>query len=227
MLIAGLGLLAIGAAASAALIGLTQAAERGEWVDVRSGVRIGLKRAKTLVAIRLIFNLPFTILSFLISVVLVRLIAGRPLGYLPMLQALEQSGWLTWLLLLGLIVGAIVGAIELGADRACVLEGAGVLESIRRGWEVPRKFPTKYIVITGIFIASTLLTALIIFCPLSLILTEQVSQLVQNASPNIDFTSVLLREPLGIVIGLALLALYILLTTYVSIIWTLAWRRYA
>ena len=224
----GLMLLAIGAMASAALIGLTQNAERGLNVNFLTGLHIGVKRVWPLLGIRLIFNLPAVALSLIATFLMTRLIdvSGPPLSYLERLQVLQNEGILPLLLITGIILGVLIGAIGVGADRACVLEETGVFESLRRGREILRRNPAKYMVITGIFVASTLLIVFTAACPLALIFADRVNQLAQVAPPGSDITYYFLNDPAGLIIGLILLAVYAGVTAYTSIVWTLAYRRY-
>ena len=130
------------------------------------------------------------------------------------------------LLIAGVVFGALIGAIGVGADRACVLEETGVFESLKRGLQILRHNVVKYMVITGIFIASTLLIVFTVACPLALVFTDRVNQLAQAAPPESDMTYYFLNDPAGLIIGLILLAVYAGVTAYTSIVWTLAYRRY-
>ena len=107
-----------------------------------------------------------------------------------------------------------------------MLEESGVFESLKRGREILRRNVAKYMVISGIFIASTLLIVFTVACPLALVFTDRVNQLAQTAPPGSDLTYYFLNDPAGLVIGLILLAIYAGVTAYTSIVWTLAYRRY-
>ena len=228
IIFAGLMLMAIGTLASAALIGLAQNAERGQTVNFLTGLHIGVKRVWPLLGIRLIFNLPAVGLSLIAAFLLTHLIdfAGPPLSYPQMLQVLQNADFLPLLLMAGIVFGVLIGAIGVGADRACVLEETGVFESLKRGWAILRRNLAKYMVITGIFIASTLLIVFTAACPLALIFTDRVNQLAQTAPAGSDITYYFLNDPAGLVIGLILLAIYAGVTAFTSIVWTLAYRRY-
>jgi hypothetical protein len=229
MIAAGLILTIAGVLFSAALIGLTQAIERGQDVSFKIGWRLALKRFVPMVGLRLIFNLPATLLSFLGLVVVIRLInpPSPPVFYQQTLQVLQESGWLGILLLIGLAIGVLIGAIGIGADRACVLEGVGVIESLQRGWEVLNRNRVQYLIITGIFISSTLLIVLLLACPTALLLTDQFSGFIQSAPIGSDLISTLIVHPLGIALLIVGLILYAGVTAYTSIVWTLAYRRHS
>ncbi len=227
MLVGGLILLAVGCAATAALIGLTQAAERGEPIDLRSGVKLGARYAAPLVGLRLIFHIPAVILSIATFLVLSRLVDGQfVLGYSQTLLALQAVGLLPILLLMGLVFGLVVGGIGVGADRGIVLEGLGLLPALDHGWQKLRQNIGKYVAVTGIFVSTGLLIVLLIACPLAMLLAEKLGELAQAVPVGADLTPLLLSSPLGLLVGAALLALYALATTYVTVMWTVAYRGF-
>jgi hypothetical protein len=229
LIVVGLVWLALGVIASAALIVLTQAAERGQDVNLKIGVQEGLKHMRTLVGIRLIFNIPASLLSIavvLFSIRLVNIVQG-PIGYNHLLQALQAVGVLPVLLILGALSGIVIGGLGVGADRVCVLEGAGVTESLKRGWEVMRHNLNRYLAVTGIFVASGLLIVFAISCPIAILLTDAIGNIAQAAAGGADLTLMLLSTPIGLIVGLVLLALYALFTAYASVVWTLVYRRYS
>jgi hypothetical protein len=229
MIVVGVIFIAIGVIASAALIALTHAADRGEGIHFAAGVRLGVKRMWPLIALRLIFNIPATLLSIVVFVVVVRLAdsTGVLLPYGELAQALQTFGLLPIVLILGTLLGLLIGGIGIGADRACVLDDAGVLASLTQGWQLMRKNLTRYLAITGIFISSALLIVFTFACPLAILLTEPIAQLTQSVPAGTDLTLLLLGTPLGAIIGLVLLLVYAFVTAYASIVWTLFYRRYA
>ncbi len=229
MIIFGLVLLFIGMLASAALIGLTQAAERGDPVDFKSGLHAGFQHIDRLIIIRLIFNIPFVVLSLAGFTIFLRTIdpAAVPLGYDQSLSALQDTGLLTIFLIISLITGIFIGAIGIGADRAVVIDGMGVIEALQQGWDTLRNNLGRYIIITGIFISTLLLFTLLLACPVAVVFTDQIAALTQTAPLNSDLTLILLNEPAGIGVLIIGGLLYAGVTAYSSIVWTIAYRRYA
>lgn len=227
MIVGGLILLAVGCAATAALISLTQAAERGEPIDLRSGVRLGARYAASLVGLRLIFHIPAVSLSIATFLVLSRLVGGQfVLGYSQTLLALQAVGLLPILLLMGLAFGLVVGGIGVGADRGIVLEGLGILPALDYGWHKLRRNIGRYVGVAGLFVSTGLLVVLLIACPLAMLLAERLGELAQAVPVGADLTPLLLSSPLGLLVGAALLALYAFGTAYATIVWTVAYRGF-
>jgi hypothetical protein len=229
MIIAGLVLLFVGMLANAAMIGLTQSAERGDAVDLKSGLRVGVQHIDRLIIIRLIFNIPLVILSLLGFYTMVRVvdptIAG--LGYQQALSALQDAGLLPIFLVTGLIIGIFIGAIGVGADRAVVIDGMGVIAALRQGWDTLRDNLGRYFVITGIFVSTILLFTLIVACPVAVLFADRIASLTQTAPLNVDLTATLLNDPVGVVVLVIGLVLYSAVTAFAAIVWTIAYRRYA
>ena len=217
----GLGaiLIALGAAATAALLVLTRAVERGDEVSLQSGWLAGLKYVRPLAGIRLILNVPALALALIAL-----WMAG---GQSAVTQTVQAAGLLSVLLIAGLIAGAFAGAIGVGADRACVFEAAGVLEALRRGWALLRNNIGRYVAITGILSASALLIVFTLACPLAVVLTETIAQTAHTAPTGADLTLWLLGTPLGAAAGLLLIGLSALFTAFTSIVWTLIYQRCA
>lgn len=217
-LISGAILIAIGAAASGALLVLTQAVERGDDVTLKIGVQAGLKYLRPLLTLRVLLNLPAVALA-LIALLLAN-------GQSAVTQALQAAGQLPLFLMVGLFAGAFAGAIGVGAERACVFDGLGVIEALRQGAVLLRKHFTRYLVVTGIFIASALLIIFTLACPLSIFLSDTVSALAQGVPLGTNLTPLLLGTPIGLAMGALLLIAYAFFTAFTSVVWTLVYRRY-
>jgi hypothetical protein len=225
----GVGLTFIGMLANGALIGLTQSAERGDEISFKAGLRLGWQHIDRLVIIRLFFNIPFVVLALLGFIVLQRLIdpAIGPLTFSESLVALQEAGLLPIFLIVSLITGMFVGGIGIGTDRAVVIDGLGIVAALRQGWQTLRDHFSKYFVLSGIFISTLLLIALVLFCPVALLFAGRVAELAQTSSLNTDLTATLWNEPSGSVLIIIGLLLYAVITAFISITWTIAYRRYA
>jgi len=217
-LISGAILIAIGAAANGALLVLTQAVERGDDVTLKIGVQAGLKYLRPLLTLRVLLNLPAIALALIAFV-----LAG---GQAAITQAMQTAGLLPMFLIVGLIAGAFAGAIGVGAERACVFDGLGVIEALRQGAVLLRKHFTRYLVVTGIFIASALLVIFTLACPLSIFLSDTVSALAQGVPLGTNLTPLLLGTPVGLAVGALLVIAYAFFTAFTSVVWTLVYRRY-
>ena len=110
MIAVGAMLILIGVTANAAIIALTQLAERGEIVAFKTGLRQGLRHVLPLFVIRFIFHIPSIVMSLVVFLGAVRLVepASAPLGYDELLQALQAIGLLPILLILGAIIGVLL-----------------------------------------------------------------------------------------------------------------------
>jgi hypothetical protein len=215
----GVILIVTGAVVNGALLALAQAVERGDEVTLKAGVQAGLKYLRSLIGLRLLLNLPAIALT-LIALVL----AG---GQSAVTQAMQAAGLLPVFLIAGLIAGMLAGAIGVGAERACVFDGFGVIEAVQQGAVLLRKHFNRYLVVTGIFIASALLVIFTLACPVSIFLSDTVSALAQGASPGANLTPLLLSTPIGLAAGALLLIAYAFFTAFTSVVWTLVYRRYA
>lgn len=229
MILLGLLLIFIGMVANAALISLTHSAERGDAINFKAGLRAGFQHVDRLIIIRLIFNIPFVVLAVLGFTLMQRLIAPTipPLTFSQSLAALQDTGLLPIFLIVSLLAGIFVGGVGIGADRAVVIDGMGVVAALRQGWETLRDHWGKYVVITGIFISTLLLFILLVSCPVAVLFADQITSLAQTSSLNADLTSSLLTQPLGIGLAIIGVLLYAGVTAFISITWTIVYRRYA
>ncbi len=218
-LVLGAVLIAVGAAANGALLVLTQAVERGDDVTLKVGMQAGGKYLRPLVTLRLLLNMPAIALTLIAL-----LIAG---GQAAVTQAMQAAGLLPVFLIVGLIAGVFAGAIGVGAERACVFDGLGVIEALKQGAALLRRLLSRYFIVTGIFIASALLVIFMLACPLSIFLSDTVNALAQGVPLGTNLTPLLLSTPIGVAVGALLVIAYAFFTAFTSVVWTLIYRRYA
>jgi len=139
----------------------------GEKVSVRQGFRLGWNRAAgRLFLIDLLIGL-----GFIVAVLLSLLIAGAPLLVwltnntpLQVLGTVVAIGLATLFIFTIILVGIGVSLLLQIVHRACVLEDLGVIESIRRGWELLRQ-RLGDAVIMGLILFALGLGAAIIMIP--------------------------------------------------------------
>ena len=218
-LVLGAILIAVGAAANGALLVLTQAVERGDDVSLKIGLQAGAKYLRSLLALRVLLNLPSIVLALIAL-----LIAG---GQAAVTQAMQAAGLLPVFLIVGLIAGVFAGAIGVGAERACVFDVLGVIEALKQGAALLRRLLSRYFIVTGIFIASALLIIFTLACPLSIFLSDTVNALAQGVPLGTNLTPLLLSTPIGVVVGALVVIAYAFFTAFASVMWTLIYRRYA
>lgn len=122
----------------AAMIGMVGDVENTGETGVRSGFKHGWSRWARLLGIILIITIPFS----LIALILIGILVAPGIVALVAKKVVLGVVLLIVGILLGLVIlipsGIAVGLINLLADRYCVLEGKGVLESVANGWKFLR-----------------------------------------------------------------------------------------
>jgi hypothetical protein len=141
----GLLLLLLGLAvrylSRAALIGMVREAEETDWTSVRSGWRIGWSRFLPLLGIDLVIGVP--------AVMATLLLVGVGLAPLVLLVADESALTIVAIVATVLLMLVVIGLLFFGglilsvlgelAHRQCVLEGKGVFDSLRDGYQLGRE----------------------------------------------------------------------------------------
>ena len=213
----------------------------GEQLSVREGFRIGWSRtAGRLFLLDLLIGLPF-FLAFL----LLLLVAAAPLlVWLTESQGLRVIGTLAtiglamFVIFLAVLVGVALGVLQNFFRRACVLEDLGVVDAVRRGWDVVRQRPGDValmaLILFTIGLAFTILTL-----PLALLLMVAAAVIVGLPALLVGSVVALLAGPpagiiVGVVVGLPLFILILaaplaflggLWQVFYSSAWTLSYRE--
>jgi len=125
----------------AALIGMVREAEETEKTSVRSGWRIGWSRFLHLLGIDLVIGIPAVVVTLLLVGVglapLVLLVADQwPLTILAIVATVLLILVVIALLFVGGLILSVLGEL---AHRQCVLEGKGVFDSLRDGYQLGRE----------------------------------------------------------------------------------------
>ncbi len=213
----------------------------GEQLSLREGFRIGWSRtALRLFLMDLLVGVPF-FLAFL----LLLLVAAAPLlVWLTESQGLRVIGTLAtiglamFVIFLTVLVGVALGVLQNFFRRACVLEDLGVVDAVRRGWDVVRQRPGDValmaLILFTIGLAFTILTL-----PLALLLMVAAAVIVGLPALLVGSVVALFAgPPAGIIAGVVLgLPPFILILTvplafvgglwqvFLSSIWTLSYRE--
>jgi len=164
----------------------------------------GWGRGWTLIGIGIIAAIPMLVLVIIILALIIPIAMVATTVQDVMTQVAAASGLLITLIALGCltaIVGLILTILRTFADRAAMLDGTGVFESYRRGWEVLRSNAGEALIIALIQIGGTIGLKILLFVPLAI------------ASCCCLFWPVLL------VFGG-------LVQAYLETMWTLAWRKW-
>ena len=180
---------------------------RNESTNLGDGWRAGVKNLWRLLGIGILIF--FTIIAVLIVCALPVIIAfliHKSLGILSLLLFIP-------LFLLAII---IIGFVDAYADRVCVIEKRGVIDSLKKGWDVFKNNLGRAIVVSIISILSGIIYA-ILFILIGL-------GLVMNFLLAWAFAGLIL----AIIVGMLIVLAYIVITegifnTYLSAFWTLAY----
>ena len=129
--------------AETSLIGMVDKHEEtGKQQGVRQGFRMGWSRAAwRLFLIDLAVDLPVALafmLLFALALAPLLLLTSRSTG-LGTVGIVSTVGLFFAVVFLAIVVGAVLSLLKRFFRRACVLEGLGVTESLRRGWAMVRQ----------------------------------------------------------------------------------------
>lgn len=215
--------------------------ETGERVTVRQGFGLGRSRAAWRV---FLVDLLFGLGGFVAFLVLLALAASPALLWLTQNETAGIIGTVIAVALGVLVIFTfVVLAIALSVlseffHRAIILEGLGVFDGIRRGWEVARR-RLGDTAIMGLIVFGLSLASLIVLIPIFLLVAVAalvlggLPALLAGAIANIFVNGNVPRMvALGVGVPIFLLALIIPLTfvgglieTYFSSVWTLTYRE--
>lgn len=226
------GLTLLGALGRAALVDQVRAAEEHGVVELRAGWRAGTHHLWLVFLLRLLFGLP---------VALVTLVGILPatIGILVALVERQRpelaiaSLFLMPLTIIACLIPAVCLAVLLSAPlnvllrlatRSCVLEGRSVRDGIARAWMMLREHIGLMTLLWAVQLLATIVTMIVVGLPLmavgfGLLAVALVTSLV----------SLLLSIALALVAGLLMwlvgAAIYGVVETYASTMWTLAYRE--
>ena len=214
-LVIGLIFWAIGRIAEGGLINGVDEAESGRPTGFVSAWTAGWKRVWQLLGIGAIAGIPGILILVILVVLGFMVITGTDWQAVCLAAANNNTEQLRLLLgslgtvwLIAAVVccplwllSLILSAIRAFADRACMIEGHGVLESYNRGWEVLRANLGQAIILFVIQLVLGIVIGVLLFLPTLLIAL-----------------CCLLWPILWIISGT--------LQAYFSTLWTLAWRQW-
>lgn len=214
---------------------------RGEKLSWKQGLRLGWSRAAwRLFLIDLVIFVPVVIgFIILFAVAALPAVLGSLAGNAFMVVGVMGTVGLA----LGLIVVALMVAIALSLTieiirRVCILQGLGVIASIRLGWQSVRR-SLKDLSILWLILVGVRLGLIILMIPIVLALVilglvtgggagaiaYLIIQGVANATAGWIFAAILGVLLFFSILGLPLLFLGGLKETYLSTTWTLAYRE--
>ena len=215
--------------------------ETDEKVRIRDGFRLGFSRtAWKVFLVDLVINLPLFIIGItivaLVMLPLLLLLTDSPIA--SILGAVTAIGLFFLALFVGFFVFAVVSLFKHFFRRAVAIEGLGIFEGIRSGFQLVRKnlvnVGLMWLITAGINIVFTIVlipTAILIFIISGLLggaiglaiggLMSLVSQgalpIVVGVMAGLPIFIILMVIPLGFLDGLR--------ETYMSSVWTLTYRE--
>ena len=225
-----IGLALLGALGRAALVGQAQAAENHGAVSLRDGWQTGRRCLWPVFLIRLLLGLPSAVvvlagaLPMLIGALL---LTGqeRPEIVVPGILAVESTIFACLLpaVCLAVLLSVPCGMLQRLAVRANVLRGYSARQSIARAWTLLREHLGFLALIWLILLVVGIGTMIVVILPLAL-----ASMALVTAALLTVLVSPILFSVLALLIGLAAWLLGAALTgiveTFISAVWTLAYR---
>ena len=224
------GLALMGALGRAALVAQAQAAENRGAVSLRDGWRTGLRCLWPVFLIRLLLGLPMIVVMLVGALPMLTgalLLAGqeRLEVVLPGILAVESTLFVCLLpaVCLAVLLAVPCGMLQRLAVRANVLRGYGARQSIIHAWTLLREHPGPLALVWLILLVVGAGVMLVVILPLAL-----ASMALVTAALLTVLVSPLLFSVLALLIGLGTWLLGAALTgiveTFVSAVWTLAYR---
>jgi hypothetical protein len=158
----------------AGMIASVDRIEAGEKFTLRDGFRAGTSYLKSMVGLSLVLYAPFILAGLIITVVAISFVITS-LGGGEELAA--SSFGLAALCLIPLacilaIAGLVVAFVYPMAQRGIIIEGLGVMDGIRRGWQVLRENLVEIFLLALIFVVVGVLVGIatvIVALPLALL----------------------------------------------------------
>jgi hypothetical protein len=214
--------------ADGALMGMVNAIAGGQKMSVGFGFRAGAKRFLHLLAVRFTLALPTLIMAIIGAIVLSQLVfnPGDDLGsgQFRVFSAISGLGAVSF------VVGLLMMAIGVSAERAVVLDEAPIWPSIVKGWKFLWSKFGDYFTIVLLLIGIAILAGIIFACLLVPILCGAMGMSAFGAFGDNDlniFTRVMVFTGPAILIGvLAGLLFGTLANVFTSGVWTLAYREW-
>ena len=216
--------------ADGALMGMVNTIGSGQKVSVGFGFRAGAKRFLPLLAVRFVLALPALILGLIAAVSVSQLVLnpsddlGSSSTFLRSFSAMAGLGTLSF------VVGLLMMAIGVSAERAVVLDEAPIWPSIVKGWKFLWGKFGDYFTIALLFILVGLAAGLVFACFLIPILCGTMGLGAASAFSNnnlIVFTRLMVfTGPLILIAVLLGLLFGTLANVFTSSVWTLAYRQW-
>jgi|GEM_PF-1963061 len=219
--------------ADGALMGMVNAIGGGQKASVGFGFRAGAKRFLHLLAVRFTLALPTLILGIVIAIVASQLILnpgedGGPTQFFNRtFTAISSLGALAF------VVGLLMMAIGISAERAVVIDEAPIWPSIVKGWKFLWSKFGDYFTIVILMIGLGIVAGIIFACFLIPILCGTIglsaatsANAFRQGSTNFLTALFVVAGPTVLITVLLGLLFGTLVNVFASSVWTLAYREW-
>ncbi len=219
--------------ADGALMGMVNAIGGGEKVSLGFGFRAGAKRFLHLLAVRFLLALPVLCLAIIVGIAASQLVFNTPDDFGTGQFFSRTFSVVSGLGALSFLVGLLMTAIGVSAERAVVIDELPIWSSIVRGWKFLWGKFGDYFTIVLLLIGIAILAGIILACVLTPILcgviglgaASSVNAFRQGSANFLTGLFVLMGPTVLIAVLLGLL-LATLANVFTSSVWTLAYREW-
>ena len=216
--------------ADGALMGMVNTIGAGQKVSVGFGFRAGAKRFLPLLAVRFVLALPTLILGLIAAVSVSQLVLNPSEDLALSSTFLRSFSAMAGLGTLSFVVGLLMMAIGVSAERAVVLDEAPIWPSIVKGWKFLWGKFGDYFTIALLFILVGLAAGLVFACFLIPILCGTMglgaASAFSNNNLNVFTRLMVFTGPLILIAVLLGLLFGTLANVFTSSVWTLAYRQW-
>jgi len=216
--------------ADGALMGMVNTIGGGQKVSVGFGFRAGAKRFLHLLAVRFTLALPTLILAIIIAIVASQLVFSPNDDLSPTQFFTRTFSAISGLGALAFVVGLLMTAIGVSAERAVVIDEAPIWPSIVKGWKFLWGKFGDYFTIVLLLIGVGILAGIIFACILTPILCGTMGMGAIGAFGDNDmniFTRIMVFTGPTILVAVLLGLLFgTLANVFTSSVWTLAYRQW-
>lgn len=216
--------------ADGALFSMVNSIGGGQKVSVGFGFRAGARRFLHLLAVRFVLALPTLVMAIISGIVLSQVVftPGNDIGFgqLRTFSAISGLGALSF------VVGLLMMAIGVSAERAVVLDEMPIWPSIVKGWKTLWGKFGDYFTIVLLLIGIAILAGIIFACIFIPILCGAlgigaIGAFSNNDLNNLNFTRILIFTGPTILVAVVLGLLFgTLANVFTSSVWTLAYREW-
>jgi hypothetical protein len=219
--------------ADGALMGMVNAIGGGQKANLGFGFRAGARRYLPLLAVRFLLALPALLLAIITAIVMSQIVLSPAENFGPGQFFSRTFTAISGLGALGFVVGLLMMAIGISAERAVVIDELPIWPSIVKGWKFLWGKFGDYFTLVLLMIGIAILAGLILACILVPILcgalglgaASSAGAFRQNDA-NILAGLFVFLGPTALIAVLLGLLFSTLANVFTSSVWTLAYREW-